>query len=61
MKLIYKSLAITGLLLTVVPAFLRYGGMMTDESMKAWALAGTFVWFIGATPWLGKKVKSDEL
>jgi len=55
MKIFYKLLAISGLLLTVVPAFLRYAGSMTEESMKAWVLGGTIIWFIGAAPWLGRK------
>ncbi len=59
MKMIYKILAVAGLFLTVVPAFLRYYGTMSDESMKAWVLGGTLVWFIGATPWLGKKTTGN--
>ncbi len=60
MKIIYKILAVSGLLLTVVPAFMHYAGTMTEESMKAWVLGGMIVWFVGAAPWLGRKSPKVE-
>ena len=55
MKIIYKILALAGLVVTLLPAWLCYSGSMTEQSMKTWVFAGTIIWFIGATPLLGKK------
>ena len=59
MKSLYQIVASSGLLLTVVPAFLHYAGIMTEENMKMWVFVGTVIWFVGATPWLGRKVTTD--
>jgi len=61
MKLLYKLLALSGLLLTVAPPYLHYTGTLTEAGMKSWVLAGTVIWFIGAIPWLGKKEADDRV
>ncbi len=54
-KIVFKITAMAGLLLTLVPPVLRYMETMSEEAMKSWVLVGAVIWFIGATPWLGKK------
>ena len=54
-KLVYKIIAGTGLLLTLIPAYLHYAGISSSQNMKTVVFIGTVIWFIGATPWLGKK------
>jgi len=55
MKYLYPVLAITGLLLTLIPSILLYLGMLSLENMKMYMFIGAMVWFSGAIPWLGKK------
>jgi len=54
-KLVYKIIAVTGLLLTLIPAYLHYTGIWSGQYMKTMVFIATVIWFIGATPWLGKK------
>jgi len=58
MKYLYPVLAITGLLLTLIPSILLYLGMLSLENMKMYMFIGAVVWFSGAIPWLGKKKNS---
>ncbi len=55
MQTMYKILAVAGLLLTLIPPFMHFYGSVDEPTMKAWVMAGTVVWFVGAIPWLGKK------
>ncbi|HHJ11491.1 MAG TPA: hypothetical protein ENK25_11480 [Bacteroidetes bacterium] len=54
-KIVFRITAIAGLLLTLIPPILRYMETMTEDVMTSWVLVGTVIWFIGATPWLGRK------
>ena len=55
MKIIYRILAIIGLILLLVPALMYYFDSIGTEQMKSWMLLGTVIWFAGAIPWLGRK------
>lgn len=57
MKTVYIIIAIAGLLLLVIPALMHYLGTMELIRMKNLMFLGTVIWFAGAIPWLGKKVK----
>ena len=52
MKILYKVLAIIGLLLTLLPPILATMGMIDLELTNTIMLVGMVVWLVGATPWL---------
>ena len=58
MRYLYISLAVSGLVLVLVPVILFYTGIIAPEQMKNLVFLGTALWFSGAIPWLGRK-KSD--
>jgi hypothetical protein len=55
MRYFYMILAIVGLCLVLVPAFLFYYDFLEAGQMKNYMFIGTLLWFSGAIPWLGKK------
>ena len=55
MKYFFRILAVTGLLMTLIPSIFHYFGSMPEENMKNYILIGAFIWFAGAIPWLGKR------
>ena len=58
MNLLYKIIALVGLVLTIVPPILTTMGMIDLALTKTLALLGMILWFLGATPWLAfKKLK----
>ena len=57
MKYIYMIIAFAGLIMTLLPSLMHYFGSLPEQSMKSYILVGTFLWFAGAIPWLGKKKK----
>jgi nitrate/nitrite transporter NarK len=59
-KITYRIIAIAGLLILLIPAWIRYSGDMTDSLMKNLMFIGTLVWFAGAIPWLGQKRTNND-
>ena len=55
MKYFYIILSVVGLALTLIPSLLLFFDVMEPGEMKNYILIGTFLWFSGAIPWLGKK------
>lgn len=55
MKYLYKAMALSGFLMTLLPAFLHYYDVIAEDQMKLTMFVGTVLWFSGAIPWLGKK------
>ena len=55
MKYVYQIIAATGLLMTLIPSLIHFFGTLPEENMKNYILIGTFLWFAGAIPWLGRK------
>lgn len=55
MTTFYKIISALGLLLTIVPAFLVFGGRIAIEQHYTLMLIGTFVWFLSAPLWMLKK------
>lgn len=51
---IIKMLSFAGLVLTLVPSFLVFGGAITFQLHKQLMLIGAVLWFITAPFWLGK-------
>jgi len=56
---ILKTISYAALVITLVPAFLVYAGIMSFESYKYWVLAGTLVWFATAPFWINKKMNNQ--
>jgi len=59
MKILFKVIALAGLVILFAPALMHYFGTMPEETMKEVMLTGTFIWFAGAIPWLGQKKQTD--
>lgn len=55
MKIFYKIVAVTGLIVLLVPPILFYFQKIDSGEMKLYMAIGTMLWFSGAIPWLGKK------
>ncbi len=56
-KIIIRVLAIIGLVMTILPSLLHFGGVIGMDTMKLWMDIGMFVWFLTGSFWLGKKTK----
>ncbi len=59
LKILIRILAITGLVMTILPSILHFAGSMDMEAMKIWMAAGMFLWFLTGSFWLGKKSKEE--
>lgn len=57
MKYIYPILAYAGLALVLIPSVLYYMDTLGNDQMKIYIFLGTMLWFAGAIPLLGKKMK----
>jgi len=55
MKTLTKLISVTGLGLTIVPAFLVFFQKITLQSHYHLMLIGTILWFISAPFWMNKK------
>ena len=53
METILKLLSALGLALTVVPAFLVFGGVVSWETHATLMVVGMVVWFLTAPFWMG--------
>lgn len=52
MKTAAKIISFLSLLLTLLPSFLVYGGIITLDLNKGLMLAGTIGWFVSAVFWM---------
>lgn len=55
MKKLLVIISILSLLMTIIPSFLVFAGLMTLEMNKTLMLIGTIGWFITAPSWMNKK------
>ena len=55
MKNLLIIISILSLVITIVPSFLVFSGMMTLEMNKTLMLIGTIGWFVTAPSWMNKK------
>lgn len=61
MKILFKIVAIIGLLLTIAAPVLAVTGSIDLERNKTLMFIGMIVWFLGATPWLAfNKLKPSD-
>lgn len=54
MMTLLKLVSLTGLLLTVVPAFLVFAGSISWEAHARLMLGGMVLWFLSAPTWMGR-------
>jgi len=54
MKTILKILSALGLIMTLVPSFLVFSGVITLDMNKWLMLLGTILWFVTAPFWMDK-------
>jgi len=55
MKNLLVVISILSLVITIVPSFLVFAGVMTLEMNKTLMLVGTIGWFVTAPSWMNKK------
>jgi len=55
MKNLIIIISIISLLMTLVPAFLVFAGVITFDTSKTLMLVGTLGWFITAPSWMNKE------
>ena len=55
MKTILKIISFSGLVLTVIPAFMHFYSEITWDTHADLMLAGMIVWFLTAPVWMKKK------
>jgi purine-cytosine permease-like protein len=58
MKLLLKLLSVMGLVLTVVPSFFVFGGIIDLYSNKLLMFIGTFIWFLSSPFWMNREEKN---
>lgn len=56
-KYIIITVAIIGLILTILPSILVFTGQMDMSTHKLWMTVGTILWFLTAPSWLKEKPK----
>lgn len=59
MQNVLKIISYIGLLLTVVPAFLVFSGVIDLDSHKALMLLGTLLWFFSAPFWMNRQKQPE--
>lgn len=55
MNPVFKIIALIGLLLTATAPILTFLGAIDIALDKTLLVVGMILWFVGATPWLGRK------
>lgn len=60
MKNLLVLISILSLVITIVPSFLVFAGMMTLEMNKTLMLVGTIGWFATASSWMNKKEEAES-
>ncbi len=58
-RIIITILAITGLILTILPSFLLFSGNITSDLNKQLMFIGFLLWFVVAPVWLKAKAKAE--
>ena len=59
MKRVLKTASLIGLGLTVLPAFLVFGGRISWETHVLLMMGGTLLWFITAPFWIHREAADD--
>ncbi len=59
-KRVIILLTVAGFLLTLLPSFFNWQGLLSPEKTHALMLAGTVLWFLGAIFLFGRSGKSTE-
>ena len=59
MRSILKIISYIGLLLTVVPAFLVFAGVIELNFHKTLMVIGTLLWFFTAPFWMNKETHTE--
>ena len=59
MKLTLKLLSYIGLVLTLLPSFLVFSGVISLDSHKTLMFIGTLLWFGTAPFWMNKKAEQN--
>ena len=59
MKYLLIAVSVIGLLLTVVPSFLVYSGIIAFPTHKTVALIGTILWLTTAPFWMNKRTTNQ--
>ena len=57
-RIIITILAITGLILTILPSFLLFSGNITSNLNKQLMFIGFLLWFVVAPGWLKAKAEA---
>ncbi len=60
MKNLLVLISILSLVITIVPSFLVFAGIMTLEMNKTLMLVGTIGWFATAPSWMNKKEEAES-
>lgn len=60
MKNLLVVISILSLVITIVPSFLVFAGVMTLEMNKTLMLVGTIGWFATAPSWMNKKEEAES-
>lgn len=60
MRIILQIISLVGLLMTIVPSILLFSGKISHIQQNWYMAIGTFIWFLSAIFWLGKKSKANE-
>ena len=61
MKYIVEVLAVLGLLLTVIPSFFVWYGLLSWDTHAQSAFIGMVLWFVFAPIWLKKKKAEPDI
>ena len=59
-KILFQIIALTGLLLTLIPPLLFFLDKINHNTQNLLMFAGVVLWFIGAVKWLGSKSKNGS-
>jgi hypothetical protein len=60
MDKILKPLSVIGLILSLVPAFLTFYGVVSFEQYTLLLLIGSILWFTTAPSWINKKKTAQQ-
>lgn len=61
MKKLLILVSVCSLLLSVIPSFLVFFNIITQEMNKNLMLIGTFGWFLTAPYWMNKKADEQQV
>lgn len=57
MKMILKIISYIGLVLTVIPSFLVFQGVIDLETNNYLMISGTIIWFVTAPRWMNSETE----